>query len=237
MGDVILAPVDVSDVAEMVELHALAFKTDAFSNLMLMGRDSDAHQRLMTTAIQTWFDDPAAELAKAVDGSGKMVGWTCWITKAAEKPTRLSANAGKLSEESKQGRSEERKSENGADKPKEAKSPQQVLGGLKNQDLVQQEAKHMNGGEYLVLQGMATHPDHQRRGIGAKLARWGTDKADERGLRCWTHSSPVGKSTYVKAGFEQVGSVSYNLDEWVPVSHAGGDRLGTYTFYYMRRLG
>ncbi len=70
-------------------------------------------------------------------------------------------------------------------------------------DVVRWEEEQMKGGRYMVLQAIATHPRWQGRGVGHRLAQWGVDKADARGLSCWTHASPAGHGLYTRAGFRE----------------------------------
>lgn len=39
------------------------------------------------------------------------------------------------------------------------------------------------------------------------LVKWGTDRADEEGKDAYVISSPAGKPLYLKAGFEEVGTL------------------------------
>jgi GNAT superfamily N-acetyltransferase len=53
-----------------------------------------------------------------------------------------------------------------------------------------------------VIEMLSTHPEHQRRGAGAILMKWGTDIADSLGLRAFVQASRLGKQhLYEKFGF------------------------------------
>ena len=49
---------------------------------------------------------------------------------------------------------------------------------------------------------LSTHPDHERRGVGSMLVKWGTDLADAMGLRAFVQASRVGKAMYERHGFK-----------------------------------
>lgn len=66
----------------------------------------------------------------------------------------------------------------------------------------------------LDLAVLFTHPDHQRRGAGSMLVKWGCDKADEHGIISWLGASPAGLQTYLKQGFEVVEEYELDLRPW-----------------------
>ncbi|SNX85393.1 uncharacterized protein MEPE_04102 [Melanopsichium pennsylvanicum] len=63
----------------------------------------------------------------------------------------------------------------------------------------------MKGKSYWFLKLLTIHPNHQRRGIGSTLVKWGTTKANQQGIQAWLESSPMGIPTYLKAGFKILG--------------------------------
>jgi GNAT superfamily N-acetyltransferase len=82
-------------------------------------------------------------------------------------------------------------------------------------------------------------PKYQRRGIGSALLKWGTDVADERGIFIWVHSSEAGVKAYEKAGFEPIGSLDIDLDEYAPrppPEEVGGDIWGHYVLTYLKYI-
>ena len=72
-----------------------------------------------------------------------------------------------------------------------------------------------------VLNLLDTHPDHQRRGAGAMLVRWGTEMADAAGLPCYLEGSEPGYQLYRKNGFEDVENLDWDLREWGPPGSQG----------------
>lgn len=58
-----------------------------------------------------------------------------------------------------------------------------------------------------------THPDHQRRGLAARLLRVALDQADAEERDAYIEASPAGYPVYVKAGFVEVDRVTFGLKE------------------------
>jgi GNAT superfamily N-acetyltransferase len=48
---------------------------------------------------------------------------------------------------------------------------------------------------------LSTHPDHERRGAGSMLMKWGIDIADNLGMKAFVQGSRVGKQLYESHGF------------------------------------
>jgi GNAT superfamily N-acetyltransferase len=49
---------------------------------------------------------------------------------------------------------------------------------------------------------MATHPDHQRKGVGKLLVQWGIQIAEQLGLPIYLESTNAGQPLYESQGFE-----------------------------------
>jgi GNAT superfamily N-acetyltransferase len=70
---------------------------------------------------------------------------------------------------------------------------------------------------YYVLDTLVTMPQHERRGAGSMLVRWGCEKADEAGVEAYLEASPMGAPMYARHGFQAVEEVELDLTKW------GGD--------------
>lgn len=66
----------------------------------------------------------------------------------------------------------------------------------------------------VVLHILDTHPEHQRRGAGGMLVRWGTQMADRARLPCYLEGSVPGYRLYRQNGFEDVEALEWGLEEW-----------------------
>lgn len=215
-----LTEATIEDVPDLIRVHTAAYRSDLFSNLMLLNRSDEMHQALMQNSIEHWLAEPQAHIIKAAGADGQIVGWACWVLK--ERPIAA-------------GKADKPTEETGA-VPPDAPDQASVLGGLMSKEKARREDEHMAGTRYLALQGLATDPRFQGRGVGTRLIRWGTARASAEGhLPCWTHASPAACGLYAKNGFEEVGKSDYNLSEWAPGGKDGGRGWGVYSFRHMMR--
>jgi GNAT superfamily N-acetyltransferase len=67
---------------------------------------------------------------------------------------------------------------------------------------------------FFMLNSLATHPGHQRRGAGRLLLDWGLKKADEEGLVTYLDATRVAKPIYEKGGFEVRKAVEWDRTKW-----------------------
>ncbi|KAK5115960.1 hypothetical protein LTR62_000416 [Meristemomyces frigidus] len=67
-----------------------------------------------------------------------------------------------------------------------------------------QNDKYVHGQPHALLSVLVTDPQHQRRGAGTLLVKYGCDKADSLGLFAILHASPAGVGVYTKQGFEVI---------------------------------
>lgn len=81
---------------------------------------------------------------------------------------------------------------------------------------------------HIVLDMMSTHPDHQRRGAGSMLVKWGTEIADSLGVESFIDGTAAGKPLYERFGFK--------ADDWivVPVPEKWKDKPEIRYFFYER---
>ncbi|TDZ30454.1 hypothetical protein C8035_v002439 [Colletotrichum spinosum] len=220
--DIRITPASPDDVQQLVKIHTAAFASDRFSQLMLLNRGPHAHEALMLRSIEEWAANPAAKLYRAVDAQGQVVGWSCWIINEA-KEVAPSASTETSATDAKE------------PDPVETQPPPQdparVLGGLMFKDRVRFEDEYLRGRRHVVLQGLATDPRYQRRGVGSRLVAHGLEELDTLGLDCWIHASPASYGVYEKAGFREVGKSEFDLDEFAPP----GGGWGRYVFRHMIR--
>lgn len=79
----------------------------------------------------------------------------------------------------------------------------------------------------LVLDFLATTPEHQGKGIGSMCLNWGVRKADALKWRVYVEATLEGYSLYHRMGWEPLEEVTVNYRQF------GGD--GTQTFVSMMR--
>ncbi|KAI0130554.1 acyl-CoA N-acyltransferase [Xylariales sp. AK1849] len=247
-----LVPVTSRDLAALVEVQIAAFESDQFSNLMVLGRDKDAHQKHLSKSLELWMSDPASHLVQAVDTAAETVGWSCWVLKRedseetdsedslhrSKSQSDLTPTVGEgkdLGDDDSTRPEGQAEAEQIAPQSETTKTAAQVLGGVMHKDLSRWEDEHLKGKKHVVLQALFTDPGYQGRGIGSKLVQWVVDRADAQGLPCWAHASPAGSSLYARAGFQVLGSNEYDLDEYAPGGKEANGDWGMYTFRYMLR--
>jgi ribosomal protein S18 acetylase RimI-like enzyme len=79
----------------------------------------------------------------------------------------------------------------------------------------------------IELEGLATHPDYRRKGIGALLMKHLTDVLDSNKAGCFLRGSVLGKSLYERFGFKTLAEFDSDLSPW------GWNK--EYWSYYMQR--
>lgn len=72
-----------------------------------------------------------------------------------------------------------------------------------------------------VLAVLGTHPDHRGQGLAGRLVRSIYPQADAAGITCYVDSSAAGLPVYKKCEFEEVDSISLDLEKY-----EGGKGLG-----------
>lgn len=83
---------------------------------------------------------------------------------------------------------------------------------------------------YWILDLLVTDPEHERRGAGSELAKWGCEQADRLGVEAYIEASMTGTPMYARLGFEIVRTVTFD-----PIKEVGRDVGYAYTFNAMIR--
>ena len=79
---------------------------------------------------------------------------------------------------------------------------------------------------------MATRSEHQGRGAGGLLMRWGIDRADAAGVECYSSASEAGRHVYERFGFEEAGRCEFlagQMTQYFMRRRARGNQAGMYT--------
>ena len=188
---------------------------------------------------------------KAVDEqTGEAVGWTCWGFRgfAEEEVDALEPLRGSVDEREELGpvsasgsSSSEGQSGTTGELEKVLEESLVRLNALESEDMQRwMQILMPDGCRCIFVVGLYVAPAFQGRGVGSALLSWGTEVADRFGVYVWVHSSEAGWRAFSKHGFEVVGMLEVDLDEWAPKSppaEEGEDaNWGMYTFRYMKRL-
>ncbi|KAF2242637.1 hypothetical protein BU26DRAFT_534674 [Trematosphaeria pertusa] len=67
---------------------------------------------------------------------------------------------------------------------------------------------------FYFLHLLVTHPEHQRRGAGAMLVRWGIEQADKVQLPSFLEATEVGRPLYASLGFNGVHEEIFDLSKY-----------------------
>jgi len=81
-------------------------------------------------------------------------------------------------------------------------------------ELARERRERFGGRPYVLLSILAVSPEHQRRGLGAKMVQVGLEKADAMGVEAYLESSPKGKGLYAKYGFEDKGEMKFDARDY-----------------------
>ncbi|KAE9362923.1 hypothetical protein N431DRAFT_357855 [Stipitochalara longipes BDJ] len=183
-----LLEAEPSDALEILEMHMAAF-TDPYEAVFFQWfpkeEDRDKSVKRM---VDWWLGDPTTKYIKVVDGdTGKIVSAAKWSIR------------------------------------KEPLTEQQMrfdwCADADLNDWGEQIWHFLHQGQVsrskdglCIIDILATHPEHQRRGAGSMLVKWGTDIADSLGLKAFVQASHRGKPMYERHGF-----VDKDKEGWVTV--------------------
>jgi GNAT superfamily N-acetyltransferase len=65
-----------------------------------------------------------------------------------------------------------------------------------------------------ALDGLNTHPNHQRKGAASSMLKWGTELADKNKLKICLEGTPAGVPLYMSHGFKPLETVVHHLKEY-----------------------
>ncbi|KAF2765187.1 acyl-CoA N-acyltransferase [Teratosphaeria nubilosa] len=199
-----LLPLEESDIDAQSEINWQAFKPGIMGVLFPSGYKPEDRAWMKESTLRDWHQHPEFNRAFKVidtdlprnDPLKQIVGTAKWkIYPAARTQFELDA----ADKEAKAG-----------GRPPNAgpalKAFREACGRNKREIL--------GGKPYMLLHVLATHPQHQRRGVGGLHLQWGKDEADRLGLPMYLESSPEGKAVYERHGFEFVKWLEWDAREF-----------------------
>ncbi|GKT39825.1 uncharacterized protein ColSpa_00006 [Colletotrichum spaethianum] len=204
-ADVALRLATQDDVAILASIADAAFLMDAHTQLKAAFRGADNFTEGMKQALEIWVDHPKVDVVVAEDKkSGRLVGWVGWIRRGFVGDTDLPLD----------GPSEEPTAETHF--AARGKRTIQDLEDLTNASMDYWVKRFTpKGSKCRSLCSYVVHPDFQSRGVGSRLMKWGTDKADaEPGVYCSVQSSMGGQAAFERQGFQEVGRLEADLDDF-----------------------
>ncbi|MCJ1293671.1 hypothetical protein MMC34_005226 [Xylographa carneopallida] len=183
----LLQPVVEADMERAVDIQARAFSTEPWDQVMFPNGMSAAGKAIMVERARKDFHNPNVVFMKVVDTDRKdeMISFSRWYIYKQERPN---SEWNQLRE----------KKDWGPDANNEALN--EFMAAMDD------KRKKLMAGE--------PHCYHQRRNAGALLVQWGTNIADEAGLRCYLEASPAGHHLYHKEGFRDVEPLELNMAKY-----------------------
>jgi len=226
-----IQPVAWEDMARMARIARTSFEGDANTEVKGYGRKPYNMEEVSLQILPAYIKNPRIAMIKAVDNeSGELMGYAGWGFRGLPPPFEPPPTPPE-SETTAKPSEEETKEEPPADSI--ARLETLTSDHLNNFcDTAMPE-----GARCLFICSLTVAPEHQRRGVGAALLKWGTDIMDAHGLYGWVHSSEGAWKTYEKAGFKVNRVLDVDLDEYAPVPAPAGrykdGKWGHYVFRYM----
>ncbi|KAG0649796.1 hypothetical protein D0Z07_3531 [Hyphodiscus hymeniophilus] len=178
----LLLEAEPADALEILEMHIASFSNPLERSFFVFFPAEEPRDQGVKRMIDGWLGDPTATYLKVVEPeSGKIVAAAKWCI-YNELPTEA-----QLSEK------------HHVDWLADADSIQwgeQVL-----EFLYQERASKLRSGVRCIIDMISTAPEHQRRGAGSMLIKWGTDIADARGMSTFVQGTKMGRHLYEPHGF------------------------------------
>ncbi|KAG0200758.1 hypothetical protein BGX28_006274 [Mortierella sp. GBA30] len=256
----ILQPVTLDDVVTNAKIGARAFRNDRNTIMKGLGKNPYRMEDVSQDPLKHYLSLPQKiQCIKAVDNeTGENMGYVYWGFRGWEPedvptlhgkgaPTRQlepkiirTKESDTSSSQEEKKREEDNKGTTAVDD--EDDDPIKRLSALTNESMNEWMDRFMpEGTKCMFVIGLTVDPKYHGRGVGTALLRWGTAAADEADVFIWVHSSESAYTFYAKEGFEVVGTLDVDLDEYAPVppppEHDTMDgKWGHYVFRYMKRM-
>ncbi|KAF9456005.1 acyl-CoA N-acyltransferase [Collybia nuda] len=229
-----ISPALPSEIPRLASIFTAAFATDAHTQLKAVAHPSHNQERGMTEGLEYWISSAKKCVVIKATIDHDIVGWTTWgwhgfdlglpeewkATYVQDTPPNASVVIG-----------EEKNAHSTDSQPAGIKRLKEIT----NADMEAWENRFMpnQSTECMILAAIAVHPDWQGKGVGSRLINWGLTKAHKRGVFTWVSSSDGGWGAFEKAGFEYVGELRLDLDEFSDgIKREDGRPWGEYVWRY-----
>jgi len=229
--------VTYADIPLLAKISGDSFVADRHTQMKALGEKPYVMEDEAIKDIPRYLDSKNVVCMKAVDETtGKPVGWASWgfrgfaVDEIPRGDPGLKAAA--ASEESAATKKDE----------VQAQSNDSIarLTAMTDADMSHWMGILMPpGARCMFVVSLTVAPTAQSQGVGSSLLKWGTDLADRFGVYMWVHSSEAAWRAYSKHGFEIVGTLDVDLDDWAPgppPDEGEGAMWGHYVFRYMKRM-
>jgi len=250
--NVILTEAKLRDIPAIHELGRLAFLTDSHTQMKNAAKgDAGSLDEGSAAHMRSLLENPRADVIVAratspVDDLGVVVGCVTWARRNYDKTPGETTTV-----------------HSWGPAPVQPPAPPHRPLGVKDLEAITDQSMaewqsyfSPENVRCRYIVGLVVHPEHQGKGIGKALMRWGTDRCDEDGVYCWVQSSMGARGAYESVGFREVGRLKLDLDMFAGgtlyVDHqvsresykcandeddgtGNGGRWGSYVWPYMRR--
>jgi len=246
-----ILPAALVDVPHMAKVSAQAFEVDRHTVMKTYGAVKYDMEKGGLESYPKEINSKKVAFLKAVDPvTGEIMGWCAWGFRGlAEDEIPIIEGAVKDDEVgdgiwrdkgNKLAKKPAEPAEATSEAPAVVDDGVRRLNKMTDDDITDWMMKMMpDGTRCMFVVGLTVDPKFQRRGVGKALLKWGTETADRLAIWIWVHSSQGAKTTYESAGFEPVGKLEIDLDEWAPIppppehDHDGSGKWGIYTLTYL----
>ncbi|KAJ5519747.1 hypothetical protein N7463_000200 [Penicillium fimorum] len=222
------------DASALAKICGKSFHNDRNTQLKGLRKNPYNLEQSMKASIPQQIASPNTVLLKLLDEkSGEISGWISWGFRGFSH-TEVSEMHPDIATASKPHTLQPRKPDE-AEK-KDNTPPEEIEKGT---DLKRWMDQLMpDGARCMYVISLSVAPKWQSRGFGSALLEWGIEKADKANVFIWVHSSEGAWQMYQKSGFEVIGTLDVDLDQYAPEPfNDGGNGLwGHYVFRYMKRL-
>ncbi|KAJ0417919.1 acyl-CoA N-acyltransferase [Aspergillus carlsbadensis] len=170
------------------------FITNTFSNVA-----DDAIFELKCKRYLQKLAHPKTHVLVAIDeDTGEVAGCARWIIPGQEAGNQLS--------------SDEAAAEAGAELVLPEGTNRGIYDGFF--EVLKEKGEKYYREDDIVLEFLATHPDHQGRGVGKALLRWGMDRADKQQRRIYVEATTPGFPLYARMGWTALDEVAIDYARW-----------------------
>jgi GNAT superfamily N-acetyltransferase len=242
-----IKPATYADIDFIIKIGRDSFLTDRQTQLKRLGNVPYLQEEFARTGAIHTLENPKMNFIKAAwNDTGEVVGSLSFFYHEFDPKDIPKLDIGDVNSISpKNGSSEQGDNEKAQttsepidEKKKKANEIVDSLDEMESADMKRwQDILMPPGIKCIVLTGCSVAPEYQGQGIGSSLLKWAADQADKHNVHMWVHSSEAAWRAYAKAGFEVVGTLDVNLDEYSPGPPPEGEGTlwGHYIIRYMKR--
>lgn len=234
---IVVQPVTYADIDALVKISADSFIEDRHTQIKQLGRKPFDMAAIAKFNLHRNLGIDRCAYMKAVnEDTGEILGYCGWGFRLPNNDVVPRSDPGLppavMPSDYMGGTKEDQGEEDSIDR----------LGAMEDADMKRWMEIFMpdKNTQCMYILTLSVAPKAHGQGVGSALAQWGTDIADRLGLFIWVHSSEDAWMFYRRHGFEVIGELDIDLDEWAPQpppKEEGEDaKWGHYVLRYMKRL-